>query len=56
MGIEDRPDFVNYFVTLCDEKISHNPKIERTKYKEFLQDRYSKIVGEKILLFLETKF
>jgi hypothetical protein len=43
-------------MNLCDDKIGHNPKIDRAKYKEFLQDRYSKIVGEKILLFLENKF
>lgn len=36
LGLEDRQDFNNYFLNLCDDKINHNPKIERAKYREFL--------------------
>ena len=43
-------------MTLCKDTNSHNPKVERLKFKQFLQDRYSETVGEKILLFLENKF
>jgi hypothetical protein len=41
---------------LCEDKSNYNPKLQRIKYKKFLQDRYSETVGEKILLFLENKF
>lgn len=56
LGLEERPDFRQFFLALCGDQSSHNPKLERLKYKEFLQDRYSKIVGEKALLFFENKF
>lgn len=56
LGLEDRPDFNQFFNILCDDPSSHNPKLDRLKYKEFLQDRYSKIVGEKVLSFFENKF
>lgn len=56
LGLEDRPDFQQFFLALCADPNSHNPKLERLKYKEFLQDRYSRIVGEKALLFFENKF
>ena len=56
LGLEERPDFHQFFLPLCGDPSSHNPKLERIKYKEFLQDRYSKIVGEKALLFFENKF
>jgi hypothetical protein len=36
LGLEDRMDFNNYFMNLCDEKATINPKIDRAKYREFL--------------------
>jgi hypothetical protein len=56
LGLEERPDFQAFFAPLCEDKTAHNPKLQRMKYKKFLQDRYSETIGEKVLMFLENRF
>ena len=47
----------NFFRSMCDENYSIKfARVNRVVLKQFLQDRYSNFVGERILSFLENEF
>lgn len=57
LGLYESPAFRKFFLSLSEE--SQNIKfarLSRQAFKEFLQRRYTKLVGERIMLFLENQF
>ena len=57
LGLMNNPEFENFFKAFCDDccNIKH-ARLNRNLFKQFLQERYSKVVGEKILTFLDSQF
>lgn len=52
-------DITNQFrrMSLQETNISKkHARLNRNAFKQFLEDRYSKNVGEKLMIFLETQF
>ena len=57
LGLSDNIEYENFFRSMCDENFSIKyARLNRNQFKQFLQDRYSKVVGEKICIFLENQF
>jgi len=53
----DNPEYENFFRSLCDENYSIKyAHLNRSIFKQFLQDRYSRFVGERIIAFLDNEF
>ena len=47
----------NLFKSMSEGEASiKHARLKRSSFKEFLQDRYSPVVGDKMLLFLENQF
>ena len=59
LGLHDNIDFQKFFISLSEEPTANSTKfsrLDRQAFKEFLQKRYTTVVGEKILLFIETQY
>ena len=57
LGLMNNPEYENFFRAFCDDKCEIKyARLNRNLFRQFLQDRYSKVVGEKILIFLENQF
>ena len=57
LGLINNLEYENFFRSMCDENYSIKfARLNRVVFKQFLQDRYSDFVGERILSFLENEF
>ena len=57
LGIAEELSLQNFFRGMCESDISiKHAGLKKTTYKQFLQERYSRQVGEKILSFMESEY
>jgi len=59
LNLHQDADICNFFRGMCGAEggqSMRHARLNRNSFKQFLQDRYSKLVGEKLILFLETQF
>ena len=55
LGFNDDLKMQNFFKSMSESDAGIKyARLKRQSFKEFLQDRYSDFVGERILLFLEN--
>lgn len=56
MQLQNDIEVQNLFRSMCEDDFGiKSARLNRTAFKEFLQKRYSKIIGERILIYLESE-
>jgi hypothetical protein len=57
LGIADNKNLQNFFRGMCESDVSiKHAGLKKSHFKYFLQERYSRQVGDKILAFMESEY
>ena len=57
LGVADDINLQNFFRSMCESDVSiKHAGLKKTSFKQFLQQRYSSQVGEKLLAFMESEY